>query len=194
VALVYLHKRKDTNQVFYVGIGHTQKRVNQKKGRNYDWYKEVKSSNGFVSEILYNNISWEEACLKEKELISFYGRRDLNSGILVNRTPGGDGVRFFGEKNGMFGKKHTLEVIEKCRLAAKKQVHTKQSKEKKSFAFRGEKNPRALAVIQYSKNGDYIKEFPYIRLAKKETGATNISAACKGKLKMSGGFIWKYKD
>ena len=93
----------------------------------------------------------------------------------------------------MFGKKHTLETIEKCRLAAKKQIHTKESKDKKSIAFKGEKNPRALAVIQYSKNGNYIKEFPYIRLAKKETGATNISAACKGRIKTSGGFIWKYK-
>ena len=193
MAIVYQHKRKDNGRVFYIGIGHEKNRAYQKKGRNYDWHKEIKLGNGFITEITHKDIVWEEACSIEKYLIAFYGRRDLGLGYLVNQTDGGDGTRFFGEKNGMYGKKHSKEAIEKCRLAAKNQIHTSETKIKISNATKGNKNPRALPVLQYTKKGEFVKEYSYIRLAKKETGANNISAVCKGKLKTSGGYFWKYK-
>ena len=48
------------------------------------------------------NITWEEACQKEKELIEYYGRRDSGSGTLVNMTAGGEGIPGF---------KHSKESI-----------------------------------------------------------------------------------
>lgn len=89
---VYIHKRLDNNEIFYVGIG-TQK--NYKRAYDiYDrssfWKKVFKKSKISV-EILHENLSWETACKIEIELIAKYGRKNLNKGTLVNLTDGGQG-------------------------------------------------------------------------------------------------------
>ena len=54
----------------------------------------------------------------------------------------------------------------------------------------------SIAILQYSKSGEFIKEWPSSREVKRVLGIDNshIIACCKGKLKSSGGFIWKYKE
>jgi len=42
--------------------------------------------------ILHENLSDQEACNIETDLISFYGRKDLGTGILQNLTSGGNGA------------------------------------------------------------------------------------------------------
>ena len=37
-------------------------------------------------------MTWDEACTKEIEFIKLYGRKDNNTGILVNLTDGGEGT------------------------------------------------------------------------------------------------------
>jgi len=53
----------------------------------------------------------------------------------------------------------------------------------------------SLPVIQYTKDGQMVKEFPSIQEASRETGIANgsICWACKGKLLSAGGFIWNYR-
>ena len=50
--------------------------------------------------------------------------------------------------------------------------------------------------IQYSLSGELIKEYRCIRDAERKTGIDHItiSRACRGILKTSGGYIWKYKE
>ena len=50
-------------------------------------------------------------------------------------------------------------------------------------------------ILQFSKNGEFIAEYPSTHEAEKHTGCNqgNISSCCKGKRKSAGGFIWKYK-
>ena len=50
-------------------------------------------------------------------------------------------------------------------------------------------------VLQFSKNGEFIKEFSSIHEAAQEmnTSHVSISKACNGKSKSSCGFIWKFK-
>lgn len=52
-----------------------------------------------------------------------------------------------------------------------------------------------IPILQYTKDGVFIKEWEGVSIIEKETGiwASNITKVCKGKLKQTGGFIWKYK-
>ena len=51
-------------------------------------------------------------------------------------------------------------------------------------------------ILQYSKTGEFIKEWKGAPIASKKLNInkSNINQACNGKLKTSGGFIWKFKE
>jgi hypothetical protein len=91
MAVVYLHRRKDTNEVFYVGIGQTEKRAYDIKNRKNKHWKGIVEKYGYTVEIFLTDLSWDQACEKEKELIAEIGRKDLKLGPLVNMTDGGEG-------------------------------------------------------------------------------------------------------
>jgi len=94
MAYVYKHIRKDNNQVFYVGIGADNKRKYSRAysfRRNGFWHI-IKNKSDYLVEIVYDNITWEEACNIEKKLIKKYGRKDLGEGTLCNLTDGGEGT------------------------------------------------------------------------------------------------------
>lgn len=92
MSYVYQHIRLDKNQPFYIGIGSSAyyNRAKRKKGRNKIWQR-ISNKTDYRVEILYDNLSWEEACQKEKELIAKYGRLNNKTGILANLTDGGEG-------------------------------------------------------------------------------------------------------
>ena len=49
-------------------------------------------------------------------------------------------------------------------------------------------------ILQFSKDGEFIAEYPSIMEASRQTGCyqSHICACCKGKRKSCGGYIWKY--
>ena len=49
-------------------------------------------------------------------------------------------------------------------------------------------------VLQFTKSGEFIREWPSIREASRQLkiNCGNICSCCNGKLKSSGGFIWRY--
>ena len=116
MAYVYLHKRLDKNEVFYIGIGKNIERAYSKHNRNQYW-KNIVSKTNYQVEIVASDLSWEDACKMEIELISKYGRNDLKQGTLCNLTSGGDGVSG-----------HSMESIIKIRAA---HIGRKQSQEEK---------------------------------------------------------------
>lgn len=140
MALVYIHKRKDNNQIFYVGIGKSERRVNSKDSRNSHW-KGIVSKYGYTSEITHNNICWEEALSIEKYLISFYGRYDLGLGNLVNKTDGGEGLENLSKesleiiRSKNIGRKHT----DQTKLKLKSYIRTEEHRKKMSDAKIGRK-------------------------------------------------------
>jgi hypothetical protein len=87
---VYRHIRLDKNEPFYIGIG-SMKRAYSKQGRNVIWKNIVKKTDYRV-DILFEDLTREEACEKEIEFIKLYGRKDLGTGTLSNRTDGGEGT------------------------------------------------------------------------------------------------------
>lgn len=91
MAIVYQHRRNDTNEVFYIGIGNSKNRAYELDGRNRHWRGIVKKV-GYQVDILIEGISWLDACEIEKGLIKDIGRSDLKLGTLVNLTDGGEGL------------------------------------------------------------------------------------------------------
>jgi hypothetical protein len=98
---LYKHIRNDSNIIFYIGIGTKNKsditynkysRAFNKKRRNKHWLNTVSLLNDDYSiEIVCETDDYEYVKSLEKNLILFYGRKDLGLGNLVNMTDGGDG-------------------------------------------------------------------------------------------------------
>lgn len=93
MAYVYRHIRLDKNEPFYIGIGSdfSYKRANEKTRRNKIW-NDICNRTEYSVDILCDELSWAEACEKEKEFIKLYGRINKKNGTLSNLTDGGDGV------------------------------------------------------------------------------------------------------
>lgn len=85
---VYIHKDKDSGIPFYVGKGKEQRAYSNKERSRY-WHEKVKSlKNGYLVEIVKDNLSELEACSLEQDLIQKYGKTWNESGTLVNLTDG----------------------------------------------------------------------------------------------------------
>jgi hypothetical protein len=142
MAYVYRHIRLDTNQVFYIGIGSdkTYYRANKKSQRNIHWKRIVEKSNYRV-DIVLDDLTWEEACIKEIEFIKLYGKCN-NGGILSNMTDGGDGT---------LGHYLTEESKEKLSKSIKQWHKTHIISEK-------ERNRRSLLFKELNKNKEFTEK------------------------------------
>jgi hypothetical protein len=165
MAYVYRHIRLDKNEPFYIGIGNDSnyRRAKSKDNRNKDWHTVVDNCQ-FDIEILVDNIDYEFAKKKEKEFVRLYGRLDLGTGILVNRTDGGQGNVNWSEENrkklgerqrgkkaseetrrrlseSHKGYKPTPQALENMRLAQKGKVISRETREKMASKLRGRKLP-----------------------------------------------------
>jgi hypothetical protein len=135
---LYRHIRLDTNLPFYIGIGSELNfgRAYDKTERSKHW-KNITNKTAYKIEIVFDDLTWEEACQKEIEFINLYGRLDLSTGSLCNFTNGGEGAfgrkvseetrlkiskSVSGKNHGMYGKTHTPEAINKIINTASKKV------------------------------------------------------------------------
>lgn len=90
---LYRHIRKDTNEVFYIGVScsndYRYKRAKEKCNRNPLW-NNVVAKTEYRVEIVLDELPDEILYEKEIEFIKLYGRRDLGTGTLVNMSDGGE--------------------------------------------------------------------------------------------------------
>jgi len=92
------------------------------------------------------------------------------------------------KSNSMTGVKKSQEHVLKISKA--------QSGENNNmFGVTGYNNKRSKHIEQFDLDGNYIKEWANCRIAAKDLGIHfgGINNCCLGKVKTSGGFIWKYK-
>lgn len=157
MAYVYRHIKKTNNEIFYIGIGsdglgtYTRAYTKYGRSRNTHW-QNVVNKHGYYIEITHDNIIWEEACFIEKYLILFYGRRDLGTGTLVNKTEGGEGVVGTvvtdekrkklsdgkkGEKHPMFGKNLSTETKKRISDGNKGKILSFEHKKRISEYMKG---------------------------------------------------------
>jgi hypothetical protein len=152
---VYQYIRIDGSP-YYIGKGsgdRAWKRWNKKD------VKPPKDSSRIV--ILEDNLSEDDAFILERQLIAKYGRKDLGTGILHNKTNGGEGssghkisgwkwseeskARRRGCGNPAYGKTTSQKQKETVSRIHKGRIHSEESKQKRSAAmkgkFIGEKSP-----------------------------------------------------
>ena len=91
MAYVYRHIRLDKNEPFYIGISKDPYRPFTKNRKNKHWLR-ITNKTDYKVEILFDDLTYEQAKEKEIEFIKLYGRRDLKNGTLVNMTDGGEGT------------------------------------------------------------------------------------------------------
>lgn len=102
-----------------------------------------------------------------------------------------------GKKNPMFGKhlsEETRKKLSEANTGENNPFYGKHFSEESKKKIR-ENNP-SKQVLQFSKDGEFIAEYPSTREAGRKIGCnpSNICACCKGKLKSANGYIWKYKE
>jgi hypothetical protein len=198
MAVVYQHKRPDTGEVFYIGVGVNSRRAFEIRNRNKHW-RNVYNKVGREVEILHENVTYEKACEIEKEMIDEYGRIDLGTGRLVNMKEGGlngvgwkpseETVRKMSESQkgrvgAWNGKKHSEESIAKMRKP-KPEGFNKGRK----ITWNTGKSPRK--VVQKSLDGFEIKIWDSVKEINKEL-KIKVYDALEKKNRTAGGFIWDW--
>ena len=188
--IVYKHTNK-TNGKVYIGI--TCQRIHDRwKGghgyRSQYFSRAIKKYgwDGFIHEIVAENLSREDACELERILIKSYKSTEPKCGY--NQALGGDG-------GGMYNKHHSESAKKKISKARKENGFTEDHKRHISESKQGAKHHLAKKVYQYTKDGEFIREWDYMSLAAKELNINkgNIGSVCNGDRKTAGGFIWKYE-
>jgi hypothetical protein len=201
VFYVYAHRTADTNEIFYIGKGKKlNKRAQEGAKRRSKYWNNVVSKHGFVYEILFDNLTEEQAFDKEKELIALYGRRDIGTGTLVNLTDGGEGHSGFVKPDSVKealsniftgrviaeetrqkisasnkGKKRTKEIIDQMRISRKGRIIKKESTEKR------------IATIKRNKEKGKVVKFS-------DQARRNISEAGKGRIPWNKGKTLKEEE
>lgn len=161
MAFVYKHIRLDTNEIFYIGIGKRKSRLYSKESRNPYW-KNITNNTTFKAEIIKDDLSWEEACQLEIDLIKKY-KRKKEGGLLCNITLGGDGAcgfnhtdehkKYLSEK--MKGGKLSEETKQKISNSHKGRKFTVEHKLKLSISKKGKAPRKGKKVLNIETNEIY---------------------------------------
>ena len=209
---IYVHKKKNTDYIFYVGQAKTKYRPYSTYFRNKHWHHIV-NKYGFDVEIWCSNLDKQTADSVERFLINAIGRNDLGNGQLVNMTDGGEGntgLTFTPEHKEKLSNAHKgLNTWSKNKLLGKH--HSDATKNKMSKSHIGltpwnkgkslsietrrkiseskQKQFKIQQILQYDLSGNFIAEWQ-----SNELTINHVIACCKGQRKTAGGFIWKYKD
>jgi group I intron endonuclease len=155
------------------------------------------SKYGFENHILEIIEECKEEYLNEREIywISYYDSVNLG----LNLMHGGEGGRQSQEvKNkksiSMTGKKHSLSTKEK--MSKSKKGHSMYNDAwRKSISEANKGGTSSKSIIQYSIEGNFIKEWPSKVVASNSLNINKISIAnnTSGRSKSAGGYIWKNK-
>lgn len=211
------------NNKKYIGI--TSQSPERRWRKNGEGYKEhlyfwraiqKYGWDNFKHDILYADLTKEEAEQKEVELIAYYNSNNIDFGynMSVGGESGSKGYKYTyeqrkrmsenrkGKKNGMYGKHHTEESIEKGRIKHLRENLSSDTIYKMSVAKKGKKrsNESIIKQIETISNKVICIETSVIYNGTKEAGRANnidpscISKVCRGERKTAGGFHWRYGD
>ena len=216
--IVYQHKNK-INEKVYIGI--TSQKPEQRwgsQGCNYKssphFYSAIQKYgwDNFEHNILFTELTKEQACLKEQELIKEYN--SMNREFGYNSTSGGDIFTMNEEtkqkiSQAMMGNQNNLghpcseEKKKKISNAQKGREFTEEHKQKLSEAAKNRHVPcseekKQILKEKSHKKSVYCEELDKIFESVQECGrqlgipATNISKLCNGRGKTLKGYHLRY--
>lgn len=192
--------RADPSKRWANGRGYYHNQYFARAIKKYGWCK-------IVHEILFEKLSKEQAETKEKELILYYksNYRDYGYNIESGGNSIGkrsaESIRKTGDANK--GRRASDEARQKMSDARRGKKRKKASDETKQKIreshigmLAGIKNHNHRGVTQYGLDGNFVRNWDYIRQVEHELGYfnTNIGKCCMGKAKTAYGYIWKYSD
>ena len=216
---VYQHKNKINGKV-YIGITMQEPEQRWRHGEGYKssphFYAAIQKYGweNFEHNILFQNLTREEACIKEQELIAEYNSMNRNFGY--NSTSGGENFIVSEEgreklskakkrkKNGL-GHPCSEEKKKKISEAQKGRKLTEEHKQKLSEAAKKRHTPcseQARENIRKAshKRKIYCEEldtiFESVQECARQIGASpsNISKLCNGRGKTLKGYHLRYYD
>lgn len=193
---VYEHYKKGTDEIFYVGIGRVENgkylRSNSSAKRNPHWHAIVKKY-GFYSKIVFESDCRDVVCSKEIELISLYGRVDLGTGHLVNKTSG-------GEKTFVMSKASVAKIIDTKRKNGAMEKIAQKARERMltNNPWKGKTHDgfNKKKIFQYDAlSGNFIQVWDSIKdaISYYQCNPKTINWVLSGKRKTGLNFIWSYE-
>lgn len=217
---VYKHTSPDGR--VYVGITSQKPTSRWQSGNGYkgnSYFTRAINKYGwenFSHEILFENLSRDEAVKIEIELIAKYKSNQRKYGF--NISSGGEsksGTTISQKQKDIIsaankGKIVSEETRKRLSAASKRRWQDSNFVEHMRIINTGKNNKmygvklsdedkkkrNAKSVLQYSINGEFIRSFISIRQANEMTGVhrSDLSNCCKGIFKQAGGFIWRYAE
>lgn len=178
---LYQHIRKDTNEVFYVGIGTLSNKKNKysrayNKCNRSEFWKKIITKYGYNIEIVLESNDRDFICQKEIEYISKYGRRDLGTGPLVNFTTGGDANYNVSKERINLRIENNKEKIPNKELSEKRRLRMLGNK----LALNVDNKISKEVFVYYANTGEYYRSYKSITICHKEL----IKSKCPTRLKL----------
>lgn len=188
---VYIHINKVNNKK-YVGITRQKVKARWQNGLGYRRNPHFNAAilkygwDNFEHIVLHTELTYEDACRYEIEYIKRLHLKDKRFGY--NLTDGGEGTSGY-----VYTEEQRKNVSERRKGIKFSLSHLEHMRES---AKHGGDSPKSIPVDMLDINGNVIKRFGALSEAAKYSGAnkSNIARCCRGKIKSSKGYIWRYAE
>ena len=163
----------------------------------------------WYDEVMINEIQAKKYCSENVSLIENYHQaiadKDRMWDIHHRRECDEEGRTLFTHKQlkemNLYFKRPASELVFVTKSMHKKIHHEQMQNCGKLGGKIAGKSPSRIAkisipILQFTKDGEFIKEWPSVIEAcrKLGIGSSSICQCCKGRCKQAGGYRWAYKD
>ena len=138
-----------------------------------------KGAKGYCSEDIALIENYQQAIADQTKMWDIHHRKESDS-----------------EGRTLFTRKQLIEMNLYCKRPASELIFLTKSMHKKlhreQMRIGGKKN--SIPILQFAKDGTFMKEWPSAREAFRQLGIApqSICQCCKGRNKSAGGFVWTY--